>query len=102
MPDLAIEASPAAPDTLPDWLHTEEDLLGAVMAYPAEEITEALAAVGSTDLPALLAYLYIPARRAAELARIADQIRAIRKNRKTSQLAGLADQLDDIAEMENR
>ncbi|GAB3166996.1 hypothetical protein GCM10027059_26880 [Myceligenerans halotolerans] len=97
IPD-ALAVAPSSPDgaELPAWLDTERELLDAVMAHPAGEIAAALQATGTTDLPTLLAVLDPAARRAAEEAAIAAELREITRTRKTSLLTGLADRIEAL------
>lgn len=60
---LALAADPVPANTLPDWLETgrtPKTPLDAVMFHPAAEVTAALAATGTADLPTLLEHLAAP------------------------------------------
>lgn len=55
--ELRVASSSPTGAELPAWLHTQTELLHAVMAHPAELIAMALAATGTTELTVLLAWL---------------------------------------------
>lgn len=97
IPD-ALAVAPTSPTgaELPAWLDTERELRDAVMAHPAEEITAALAATGTADLPTLLAALDPDLIRAAEMAAVAAELRDITRTRRTSLLPGLADRIEAL------
>lgn len=112
---LTIDPVPShVPTELPDWLDTQRDLRDAVMAHPADQITRALAATGTTDLATLLGHLVTEANRVTaeaaaaraadeaetartcELAAITTEIRAVARTRRTSLLPALADRIEAL------